>query len=146
MVALIVLVVVLFAAAVFTVDHTVKARKKARLRRNAEERLNAAAALVYISPFGQSGPKANDPATDLTLFFASGVARLLTGQVDDLDEVPIRAVGEQSAFIGGIAGACAGMHAALASPGAVVDVSIVEALATVAITELARAGTSGIAS
>jgi hypothetical protein len=44
MVALIVLVVVLFAVAVFAVDHTLKARKKARLRRNAEERLTAAAA------------------------------------------------------------------------------------------------------
>jgi Flp pilus assembly protein TadG len=44
MVALIVLVVVLFAAAIFMVDHTVKARKKARLRRAATERLAAAAA------------------------------------------------------------------------------------------------------
>jgi crotonobetainyl-CoA:carnitine CoA-transferase CaiB-like acyl-CoA transferase len=106
-------------------------------------RLNATAALVYISPFGQTGPKANDPATDLTLFFASGIARLLTGQIDDLSEAPIRPVGEQSAFIGGLAAACAGMHAALAAPGAVVDVSIEEALATVAITELARAGLTG---
>jgi crotonobetainyl-CoA:carnitine CoA-transferase CaiB-like acyl-CoA transferase len=99
------------------------------------------AALVFISPFGQSGPRANDPATDLTLFFASGMARLLTGQVDDLAEPPIRPVGEQSAFIGGIAAACAGMHAALAAePGAVIDVSIQEALATMAVGELARAG------
>jgi hypothetical protein len=44
MVALIVLVVVLFTAAVFTVDRTVKARRKARLRRAATERLAAAAA------------------------------------------------------------------------------------------------------
>ena len=106
-------------------------------------RLNATAALVYISPFGQTGPKANDPATDLTLFFASGIAWLLTGQVDDLAEPPIRPVGEQSAFIGGLAAACAGMHAALAAPGVVVDVSIAEALATMAITELARAGLGG---
>ena len=106
-------------------------------------RLNATAALVYISPFGQTGPKANDPATDLTLFFASGIARLLTGQVDDLAEPPIRPVGEQSAFIGGLAAACAGMHAALAAPGAIVDVAIAEALATVAMTELARAGLTG---
>ena len=106
-------------------------------------RLNATAALVYISPFGQTGSKANDPATDLTLFFASGIARLLTGQVDDLAEPPIRPVGEQSAFIGGLAGACAGMHAAMAAPGAIIDVAIVEALATVAITELARAGLTG---
>jgi crotonobetainyl-CoA:carnitine CoA-transferase CaiB-like acyl-CoA transferase len=107
-------------------------------------RFNTAAALVYISPFGQTGPKANDPASDLTLFFASGIARLLTGQVDDLSEPPIRPVGEQSAFIGGLAGACAGMHAALgAEPSGVIDVSIEEALATLAVTELARAGLSG---
>src|SRR5271163_4671763 len=110
---------------------------------NSLRRLNATASLVYISPFGQTGPKANDPATDLTLFFASGIARLLTGQVDNLAEPPIRPIGEQSAFIGGLAAACAGMHAALAEPGAVVDVSIAEALATMAVTELARAGLTG---
>ena len=105
---------------------------------------NARAPLVTISPFGQSGPAANDPATDLTLLYASGIARLLTGQVDDLAEPPIRPVGEQSAFIGGLAAACAGMHAVLApQPGASVDVSMQEALATLAMTELARAGMTG---
>jgi crotonobetainyl-CoA:carnitine CoA-transferase CaiB-like acyl-CoA transferase len=109
-------------------------------------RINPTAPTVAISPFGQTGPKADDPATDLTLFFASGIARMLTGQVGDLAEAPIRPVGEQSAFIGGIAAACAGMHAVLAggtSPGAMIDVSIQEALATITITELARAGLSG---
>ncbi|MGE0257714.1 MAG: CoA transferase [Alphaproteobacteria bacterium] len=107
-------------------------------------RINPNAALVLISPYGQTGPRADDPATDLTLFFTSGIARMLTGQVDDLDEAPIHAVGEQSAFIGGVAAACAGMHAAMARDrGAVIDVSIQEALATLAITELARAGTTG---
>jgi benzylsuccinate CoA-transferase BbsE subunit len=72
---------------------------------DALRRLNPSAAIVYVSPFGQTGPKANDPASDLTLFFASGIARLLTGQVDDLAEAPIRPVGEQSAFIGGLAAA-----------------------------------------
>src|ERR1700730_17043732 len=111
---------------------------------DALRRLNPSAAIVYISPFGQTGPKANDPASDLTLFFTSGIARLLTGQVDDLAEAPIRPVGEQSAFIGGLAAACAGMHAALAAkPCAVIDVSIQEALATLAMTELARAGLTG---
>src|SRR6266704_3683883 len=107
-------------------------------------RLNASALVVTISPYGETGPQANDPATDLTLFFASGISRQLTGQVDDLSEAPIRPVGEQSAFIGGLAAACAGMHAALAAePGAVIDVSIQEALATLAMTELARAGLTG---
>jgi crotonobetainyl-CoA:carnitine CoA-transferase CaiB-like acyl-CoA transferase len=104
-------------------------------------RLNQTAVLVFISPFGQTGPRATDPATDLTLLFASGMARLLTGQVDDLAEPPMRPVGEQSAFIGGLAAACAGMHAALSTqPDAVIDVSIQEALATMAASELARAG------
>ncbi|MDR3533579.1 MAG: CoA transferase [Rhodopila sp.] len=107
-------------------------------------RINARAALVLISPFGQTGPRAEEPATDLTLFFASGIARMLTGQVDDLDEPPMAPVGEQSAFLGGLAAACAGMHAALMGDGgAVVDVSIHEALATLAMTELARAGQTG---
>jgi crotonobetainyl-CoA:carnitine CoA-transferase CaiB-like acyl-CoA transferase len=106
--------------------------------------INAKAVLVFISPFGQTGPQANDPATDLTLFFASSMARLLTGQVDDLAEPPMRPVGEQSAFIGGLTAACAGMHAALsAEHNAVIDVSIQEALATMAVTELARAGLGG---
>jgi crotonobetainyl-CoA:carnitine CoA-transferase CaiB-like acyl-CoA transferase len=104
---------------------------------------NKRAALVLISPFGQTGPRAEEPAADLTLLFASGISRMLTGQVDDLDEPPMRPAGEQSAFIGGLAAACAGMHAALLNNGAVVDVSIHEALATLAMTELARAGQTG---
>jgi len=107
-------------------------------------RLNPKAVLVFVSPFGQTGPQVNDPATDLTLLFASGMARLLTGQVDDLAEPPMRPVGEQSAFIGGLAAACAGVHAVLmAEPGAIIDVSIQEALASLAATELARAGLGG---
>jgi crotonobetainyl-CoA:carnitine CoA-transferase CaiB-like acyl-CoA transferase len=99
---------------------------------------------VYISPFGRSGPKANAPASDLTLMYSSGIARLLTGQVDDIDEAPIRPVGNQSAFIGGLAAACAGMHAAQPHmTGAVIDVSIEEALATMAMAELTSAGMHG---
>jgi crotonobetainyl-CoA:carnitine CoA-transferase CaiB-like acyl-CoA transferase len=105
---------------------------------------NPTAPLVTLSSFGSTGPDATAPATDLTLLYASGIARLLTGQVDDLAEAPIRPVGEQSAFIGGLAAACAGMHAVLApASGARVDVSLQEALATLAMTELTRAGLTG---
>ena len=106
-------------------------------------RRNPTAAVVLISPFGQTGPRAEEPASDLTLCFASGIARMLTGQIDDLSEPPMAPAGQQSAFLGGIAAACAGMHAALPGNGAVVDVSMHEALATLAITELARAGQTG---
>ncbi|MGD0105661.1 MAG: CoA transferase, partial [Rhodopila sp.] len=120
----------------------------AALRRSGRDaetlrRANPRAAVVLISPFGQSGPRAEEPATDLTLFFASVIARMLTGQVDDLSEPPMRPAGEQSAFIGGLAAACAGMHAALLADGGVVDVSIHEALATLAISELTRASRTG---
>jgi crotonobetainyl-CoA:carnitine CoA-transferase CaiB-like acyl-CoA transferase len=113
-------------------------------------RRNATAPIVTIAPFGQEGPRADDPPSDLTLMYSSGIARLLAGQVDDLAEAPIRPVGEQSAFIGGLAAACAAMHAALArASGSVVpveiDVSIEEALATLAISELANAVLGGIA-
>jgi crotonobetainyl-CoA:carnitine CoA-transferase CaiB-like acyl-CoA transferase len=102
------------------------------------------AAVVVISPYGRTGAKAHAPASDLTMMYASGIARLLTGQVDDLNEAPIRPVGEQSAFIGGVAAACAGMHAAQPHMArAVVDVSIEEALATMAMTELAGAALYG---
>jgi crotonobetainyl-CoA:carnitine CoA-transferase CaiB-like acyl-CoA transferase len=103
-------------------------------------RRNARAAIVAIAPFGQEGPRAGDPASDLTLMYSSGIARLLTGQVDDLAEAPIRPVGGQSAFIAGLAAACAGMHAL---PGSTIDISIEEALATLAMTELANAGLGG---
>ena len=107
-------------------------------------RLNGGAAIVFISSFGQTGPRAEEKATDLTLFCASGIARLLTGQVDDLAEPPVRPVGEQSAMIGGIAAACAGMQAVLSpASGATLDVSIQEALATLAAGELARGGLTG---
>jgi crotonobetainyl-CoA:carnitine CoA-transferase CaiB-like acyl-CoA transferase len=111
-----------------------------RLDAAALRRRNAKAAIVTIAPFGQTGPRADDPASDLTLMYSSGIARLLTGQVDDLAEAPIRPIGLQSAFIGGLAAACAGMNA---KPGAVIDVSIEEALATLAISELATAGLGG---
>jgi crotonobetainyl-CoA:carnitine CoA-transferase CaiB-like acyl-CoA transferase len=101
------------------------------------------AALVYVSPYGQTGPDADKPATDLTLFCASAIARCLVGQIDDLSESPIRPVGEQSAFIGGLAAACAGMHAILKLGPAVVDISIQEALATLSMTELTKAGLGG---
>jgi crotonobetainyl-CoA:carnitine CoA-transferase CaiB-like acyl-CoA transferase len=129
-------------AALATADLIFVEGRPAELRANGRDsaalrRVNPRAAIVTIAPFGQEGPRADDPASDLTLMYSSGIARLLTGQVDDLAEAPIRPVGEQSAFIGGLAAACAGMHAL---PGSVIDVSIEEALATLAMTELANAG------
>jgi len=85
--------------------------------------LNSKAVIVAISPFGQTGPRADEPATDLTLFYTSGIARMLTGQVDDLAEPPTRPVGEQSAFIGGLAAAAAAIHGLLAGKAGLLSTS-----------------------
>jgi crotonobetainyl-CoA:carnitine CoA-transferase CaiB-like acyl-CoA transferase len=102
---------------------------------------NPRATIVLISPYGQTGVMANAPASDLTLFFSSGISQFLTGQVDDLSEAPIYPVGHQSIFLAGIAAACAGMFAVQTKdPAAFVDISMQEVLATLAISELACAG------
>lgn len=104
-------------------------------------RQNSTTTIALISPYGQTGPRANQPATDLTLACASGIARLLTGQVDDVSEPPIRPVGQQSAVIGGLAAACAAMAViAGRQQGITIDVSIQEALATLGAGELAKGG------
>jgi len=98
---------------------------------------------VFISPFGQTGPQADDPATDLTLCFASGIARLLTGQVDDLDEAPVRPVGDNPHLSVAWRPLAPGCMRRWRDAGRGDRCSIQEALATLAMTELARAGLTG---
>lgn len=100
------------------------------------------AVIAMITPFGWVGPRRDDPATDLTLFHASGMARLLMGAVaDPAAEPPVRAAGEQSQFIAAVAASTAAMAALVrrAETGApaTLDISMHEALATMAARELA---------
>ena len=110
--------------------------------RDALRRLNPTAAIVAISPFGQTGPKADDPATDLTLFFASGIARHADrpGRRSrrGADPPGRRAIGLYRRHRRRLRRHARG--AGGPSPAPSIDVSIQEALATLAITELARAG------
>ena len=102
---------------------------------------------VLVTPYGVSGPANDRPASDLTLFCASGIARMLTGQVENANEPPTQAAGHQSAFIGGIAAATAAVLGELGrrrgASALEIDVSVQEALATVAIQELAQASLKG---
>ena len=100
------------------------------------------AVIATITPFGWVGPRRDHPATDLTLFHASGMARLLMGAVaDPAAEPPVRAAGEQSQFISAVAASTAIMAALVrrAETGtpATLDISMHEALATMAARELA---------
>ena len=101
--------------------------------------------LAYITAFGLNGPRRDHAATDLSSTAASGIARLLAGPVDDPTvAAPLRAVGRQSAFIAGITAVCAALPALLqrqrSGEGDVIDVSTQEALACMAVRELAQAG------
>lgn len=100
------------------------------------------AVILAVTPFGWEGPYRDWHATDLTLFHISGMARLLLGAVEDpRAQPPVRAAGEQSAFIAGVAAATAAMPAlyrrARSGAGAVIDLSMHEALASMAARELA---------
>ena len=99
------------------------------------------AVVVTITPFGWTGPYRDYRATDLTTFHSSGLSRLLLGSVEDpLVEPPVRAAGEQTEFIAGIAAATASMAAlhrrARSGEGATIDVSAHEAMACMAAREL----------
>jgi crotonobetainyl-CoA:carnitine CoA-transferase CaiB-like acyl-CoA transferase len=99
------------------------------------------AVVVTITPFGWTGPYRDYRATDLTTFHTSGLSRLLLGSVDDpLVEPPVRAAGEQTEFIAGIAASTASMAAlhrrARTGEEATIDVSAHEAMACMAAREL----------
>jgi len=84
---------------------------------------------LAISPFGQTGPDADRPATDLTLLAAGGLLAL----GGDPDREPVRPWGEQSSVIVGVHAATAALIALLVLEstgcGQVVDVSAQEAIA-----------------
>ncbi len=96
--------------------------------------VNPNAVLVYLTPFGLEGPRSRHRGSDLIVFHSSGIAKSLIGPVADPDTTPpVRAVGEQSEFVSGVAAACASMfglyRASSGGGGAVIDVSMQEALA-----------------
>ena len=103
---------------------------------------NAALVLTSISPFGRRGPYAGYKATDLTLFHMSGQAHGLLGPVESPDDAPpIRAGGNQTGLVAGMAAATATLtalfRARMTGVGARVDVAAHGAMATQLISALA---------
>jgi crotonobetainyl-CoA:carnitine CoA-transferase CaiB-like acyl-CoA transferase len=106
--------------------------------------LNPTAVIVYITPFGLTGPNSQHTGSDLVIFHSSGLAKSLTGPVEDPSETaPVRANGQQSEFIAGTAAACAGMFGLFrkenSNVGAVIDISMQESLAFMDIVSLSNA-------
>ena len=103
---------------------------------------NPALVMASISPFGKIGPFAGYKATDLTLFHMSGQAHSLLGPVESPDETPpMRAGGEQTGLVAGMAAATAALmalfRARMTGAGSHIDVSAHAAMATQLISALA---------
>lgn len=135
------------AADLVIVEGAASALAAAGLEPAALARDNPQAVVVAITPFGVTGSHRDYRGSDLIAFHASGIARLLTGHVEDLEhEPPVRAAGEQADFIAAITAACAAMHALYGGPpaGRVIDVSAQEAMSLMAARELAMPGFGGV--
>lgn len=92
--------------------------------------------VVSITPYGRSGPRRDDVASDLTLFHGAGPGHAVPGLVADPATMPpLRLGSHQGSFVSGLVAAmnaCAALHARRrAASGAQVraDVSCHEALA-----------------
>ncbi|MFP6593595.1 MAG: CoA transferase [Dehalococcoidia bacterium] len=122
------------------VDVTPEGASVARVLIDEARSINADALIVSITPFGLTGPEAEFTGGDLISFHASGMGRLLIGQVEDPEaEPPVRAAGDQSAFVAGATAACAAMLALAGERpdgGELIDVSTQEAVACMAVREL----------
>src|SRR5262249_20663262 len=110
--------------------------------------LNPRLVVAAVTPFGLTGPRRDFLGGDLVTVHARGIARLLVGHVDDpAAGPPVRAAGEQSAFIAGLSAACAAMHALYqqqrTGAGQIIDVSAQEAMSLMAARELAMPGFGG---
>ena len=100
--------------------------------------------MASITPFGQTGPNAELPATELTMFAACGQA-WLTG---DPDRPPLKNGGSQPSYQAGLnafAAISAAAYAALVhGQGAHIDLAIVETYAGMAEAFMTRAAQLGV--
>ncbi|MEK7214615.1 MAG: CoA transferase, partial [Chloroflexota bacterium] len=90
--------------------------------------------VVSVTPYGRTGPYAGRPASDLTVFHASGMAfETPQGGVESLELPPLRPGGCSSSFLAGTVAAAAAITGALYQDGRGhhVDVSHLEALTSV---------------
>ena len=106
--------------------------------------LNPNLVITYITPFGLTGPLSEYLGPDLVIFHSSGLSKSLIGPVENPETTPpVRASGQQSEFIAGVAAACSAMFGIFrkeeTGQGAVIDVSMQETLAFMDIISLSAA-------
>ena len=105
-----------------------------RLGLSWEELSKLSPALIYtsITPYGRSGPRADDRGDELTIIQAGGLGNWLPTRSEDIDRPPVKMGGYAVGYYGGLAAAVATMAALLArrksGKGQLIDVSLQEAI------------------
>ena len=80
-------------------DRTSEAAQAAGLDFETLHAVNPALIVASITPFGHTGPWADNPGTDLTIYHASGLGYATPGLVEDPDtQAPLRAGSYQASF------------------------------------------------
>lgn len=129
--------------------HGLRPSEAAALRLEPDALAGAFPRLVVtaITPFGLTGPRADDLGGDLTAFHGGGYGSITTRAVTDpARQPPLRGPGRQAEYLGGLA-AVAGTLAALpvrdhTGCGGLVDLSLEDTIVTAIVSEL-RAYTDG---
>ncbi len=90
--------------------------------------------LIYtsITPYGRTGPRANDNGDELTIIHAGGIGYLLPARSEDINRPPVKMGGYAVGYYGGLAAAVATMAALLgrrkSGRGQLIDISLQEVI------------------
>lgn len=91
-------------------------------------RLNPALIYTSITPYGRTGPRANDRGDELTLVHAGGIGYLLPTRSEDINRPPVKMGGYVVGYYGALAAAVATMAALLlkrkTGKGQLIDISL----------------------
>lgn len=99
------------------------------------EKVNPRLVMTSISPFGLSGPRMNDQATDLTLWSAGGITYLNGGGPGTEEMPPLKPFGQQAGYQAGVNASIATLGALFArlstNEGQHIEISTQECLASI---------------
>jgi crotonobetainyl-CoA:carnitine CoA-transferase CaiB-like acyl-CoA transferase len=95
-------------------------------------RLNPGLIYTSITPYGRTGPRANDDGDELTLVHAGGMGYLLPTRSEDISRPPVKMGGYAVGYYGALAAAVATMAALLgrrrSGKGQLIDISLQEVI------------------
>lgn len=105
------------------------------------QRENPSLILTCITPYGRTGPRANQKGTELTAYHAGGLGNLLPTRSEDISRAPIKAGGYPTGYHAGLTAALATAAAVFgrrtSAKGRLIDVSEQEVILALVRTNIA---------